>query len=319
MNWLSKLLKKNKKRLGLQLDGDTLSYCLLNPLSTTPFIELSGQLALTEEALKTDFKSSLAKLDVKGSDAYWILASEHYRIMTLDKPNVPSNEMDDAIRWQVKDHIDVPINEAVLTHFDYPEALPSKNKINVVVARRDAVESIIKLSELVDINLIAIDIAELAMGNLMTPWLQEGQSIALIAESLRGVVVNCYIGHQFSFTRELPGVFLPRDKSEDELSLDENIEQDSNDQLLLEIQRTLDYYESQISKRAVTKVVIPNVGSQLEELETALKRDLGLAVELLNLESLYQWQPPIIETELIRNLSVCGGALRELGGAHAAN
>lgn len=320
MSWLDTLFKKNKKRFGLQLDAGTLSYCLLDPSSSLPEVQLSGQLKLTEEALSTDFKASMAELNVKGSEAYWVLASEHYRILTIDKPSVPDNELVDAIRWQVKDLIDVPMEDAVITHFDYPDSLPGKTQVYVVVARKDAIQTIIELTEQADMELVAIDIAELAMGNLMHPWLQEGQSMALIAENLKGIVVNCFIGNEFSFTRELPGVFLPRDKSDDELSLDLEVDsQQSNEQLLLEIQRTLDYYESQISKRAVTRVVIPNIGSQLDSLQSSLQTDLGLQVELLSLDTLYQRQDSVSEIDMIRNLSVCGGVLRDLGGRHATN
>lgn len=338
MDWLNKLLNKNNKRIGLQLEGETLSFCYLQPKANTPEISAASQIQLSEDSLTVSFKAAIAEINAKGADAYWILPSESYRLLTVERPSVPESEMTEAIRWQIKDQIDVPLEEAVITHFEYPDNLPGGKRQFVVVARLDAVQRLIDLSLQSDLNLKAIDIQELSLGNLMTPWLQQGQNIALIAETPTGISVNCFNGNEFSFNRALPGVFLPRSNEPDtsasqnpdgdaeaeeaEFSLDVDIGQHAsddtnNDQLLLEIQRTLDYYESQISRQAVTKVILPDFGQKTESLAEELNANLGLQVDILKLNKHFHWSDSLVEHQLSRHLPVCGGAYRDMEVAHA--
>ncbi|PWK52941.1 hypothetical protein [Pleionea mediterranea] len=343
MDWLNKLLNKNNKRIGLQLEGETLSYCYLLPQTNTPEISAASQIQLSEDSLTVSFKAAIAEINAKGADAYWILPSESYRLLTVERPSVPDSEMTEAIRWQIKDQIDVPLEEAVITHFEYPDNLPGGKRQFVVVARLDAVQRLIDLSLQSDLNLKAIDIQELSLGNLMTPWLQQGQNIALIAETPTGISVNCFNGNEFSFNRALPGVFLPRSNDpvnsepetsdstdnentngDEEFSLDVDIGQHetddtNNDQLLLEIQRTLDYYESQISRQAVTKVILPDFGQKTESLAEELNANLGLQVDILKLNKHFNWSDSLVEHQLSRHLPVCGGAYRDMEVAHATD
>ncbi|NVJ62365.1 MAG: hypothetical protein HWE27_18400 [Gammaproteobacteria bacterium] len=347
MNWLNKLLSKNNNRIGLQLESDQVSYCLFDPEPAALRIIGADKQQLDHKTLDDQFKKLMSQLNAKGRDAYWILSPDHYRLMTVERPMVPEEEMADAIKWQVRDLIDLPLEEAVISYFDYPEDIPGPSRLYVVVARRDVITRIIKLSESADLNLDSIDIEELSIGHLISPMLQEGHNIAFVGESSKGISMHCYVGDKFCFTRALPGVFLPRGLPEQEftLDLDEVAEPESDseltldleepsdtqakdnqpapqanyDQLLLEIQRTLDYYESQIAKRSVTKIIVPDIGEPTTRLVDLLKNELGLQVEVVKLEQVCRWTNVLSESHLSKQLGVCSAAFRNIEVAHAAD
>lgn|GEM_PF-5863228 len=309
---LKNLLQKSKQSISLKLDNGRLDYCLFEPSISAPTISAAGVEELSQEALETEFKRIINQVDGKGRDAHWVLPTSSYRLLTIEKPAVPDEELSQAIQWQVKDLIDTSLEQAVITSFDYPESLAGPKRLFVVVARRDEVMQIIELSKESGLELKTIGIEELSLGHLLSEQLSDGQNLAFIAESSSGLTINCFLGHEFVFTRSLPNVYLPDDDPELFLDLDDaqpNAATDSDDQWLLEVQRTLDYYESQIAKRSVTKVVVPQLGKSTETIVSSLESNLGLKVEVFTFADLCLLSDGLSEQKLSKHLTVCGGCL----------
>ena len=249
-----------------------------------------------------------------------MLPAEQYRVISLTRPAVPDEEMIEAIRWQLKDQIDYAIDEAVIDYFPYPESLPGEPKLYATVAHRSVIENIVMMSQEARLNLKVIDINELSIRNMLLPQLKEGQNVAFIGEQLKGIIFNCFLGHDFVFSRQLAGSYFPRLTVENDFSLDNDlIDSDTSDQLLLEIQRTLDYYESQIARNAITKLIIPDLGSSTENVSQLLKNNLGSEIEVLQPEKLCQWSDSISSHLICSRMAVSGCALRTEGKVNAAS
>ena len=196
----------------------------------------------------------------------------------------------------------------------------SQPKIYSVVAHRSLIEKIIHLSEAADLTLTAIDIDELSCKNLLLPQLSEGQNTAFIGEQSRGVSLNCFVGNDLAFSRLLAGTYFPHKSEEEELSFDVDLGQsDVSDRLLLEIQRTLDYYESQIARQPVTRLLIPDLGEATEAITQLLNDNLDSQVEVIQLENLCQWDEKITAEGICRRLSLCGSVFRNEGVDRAAS
>jgi len=323
VNWLNALLKKNNKRIGLQLDGDTLSYCLVDVSGPQPSVISVGQATLDSgDKIKESFANCISEIGAKGADAYWVIPSEFYRIIAMEKPAVPETEIKEAIRWQIKEQIDFNVEDAAIDYFGFPEALPGAAKINVVVCHKSAVETLVDLTLEAGLTMQVIDISELAVGNLLLSSFQDGQNTGFLAENSKGIVVNCFMGSDFSFTRSLAGVFMPREKDDsNEFSLDVDLgSEDQYDQLLLEIQRTLDYYESQIARQSITRLVIPDLGAKTESFSKLLAENLGIKVDKVQLAELMTWdESSVNNSALSQFLHICGCCLRDKEMVHAAN
>lgn len=320
MSWLSKILTKNKPAIGLQLDGSRLSYCLLERSSFGPKILAAGVMPFESSAEHSDIKRELNKLNAKGRSAVWVLPSNRYRLMTIDKPAVPDEELEAAIQWQIKDLIDTTLEQAVICSFPYPKQMVGAEKLYVVVAAKHDIEAIIQLSDDAGLSLLAIEIEELTIGRILSPQLHGEQNVAFIAETAGGLTINCFMGNEFAFTRSLPGVYLPSQTSE--FTLDDeagnSVASVDDEQWLLEVQRTLDYYESQIAKRNISKVIIPELSDATELIVEQLKSNLGLQVEVFSVADICQYEPAAISGELAQYFPILGGALRQQVGENAA-
>ncbi|MEE4245302.1 MAG: hypothetical protein V2I33_07810, partial [Kangiellaceae bacterium] len=216
MSWLSARFGKSRQRIGLQLDGNVLSYGLVHFNDEQPRLERLGTAETDSKAPADSIKRILAKAGLTSGEAHWLLPMDQYRLLTVERPAVPDSEMADAIKWQIKEQIDFDVADTVLDYFAYPEHLPGPSRLYVVVAHRAAIQQVITISEACGLQLESIGISELAIGQLCLPLLNADQNIAYIGESPRGIVLNCFLGDQFAFSRSLNGIFLPRKSADEE-------------------------------------------------------------------------------------------------------
>lgn len=97
-----------------------------------------------------------------------LLATTQYQILQLDAPAVPRAEWVAATRWRLKDFIDYDPAEAQLDCVAIPaeDGTPG-NRILTVVARQDAVRQTMQDHLRAKLNLVSIDVPEMALRNLL--------------------------------------------------------------------------------------------------------------------------------------------------------
>ncbi len=318
MRWLKQLSNKNKRILGFRLDGNQLHYCSIYFRKQQALIETIGcHTVEAVDALENDLKMIASKLKAKGASVNWSLPSDQYRLIVTTRPTVPRDELIDALRWQIKDQTDFDVEEAVIDAFDYPEALPGDRRVYVVVIHKSSIQYLVDATMNAGLQLNAIDINELSVGNLLIPQLIDDQSIAFISQQEKGVVLSCFLGKEFAFSRLLSGTYFSQASDDDDFKLDDDDEQ-VNEHLLLEIQRTIDYYESQVARQAITRILLPDYGGVSQRLMDLLKESVDAKVEFLKLENSCQWTPSLSTKAIYQQLALCGSLFRqELN--HAAN
>lgn len=236
-----------------------------------------------------------------------------YHLLLVEAPDVQPAELRAAIRWRIKDLIDFHVDDAVIDVFEVPNQKTAgrNSMMYAVVARTSAVRE--RIDKLVDagINLTVVDIPELALRNI----------VALLPEDVGGVAsvyLESGIG-LITITRQ--GVlYLSRqiDLGYEDLFVspgEETPAQDRADQIIIEIQRSLDYYESHFSQPAVANVVIMPLGTSAAGLVNYLNSNLDLQVRELDLNQLIDMASPLDRTEQSSCLLAVGAALREEGKA----
>ena len=80
----------------------------------------------------------------------------------------------------------------------------------------------------------------------------------------------------------------------------------------MEVQRSLDYYESQFSKGAITSLVVAPSEVRIEGMLDYLAQQLGLVVKPLDLNRTLDCRQSLDEVAQSRCFSAIGAALREV-------
>lgn len=236
------LLKKKSKagKVGLEIRTDGISLAIAredNQVSSCIFRECNA-------ADRADVLDSLvSEFSLSGAACRVVLPAEQYKVYPLEKPNVEDDELADAVRWKIKDLLDYDVNDAVIDVFDFPsDALKGRpEQVNVVSSRAVLIQDTVNLVNKSGLELESIDISELAIRNVAVKLSEdEDRSVAVLyLRHGAGMIVlvkggTLYFSRHFDFSLS---------------ALNDVSQQDSViQQLALEVQRSFDYFESQMAQ-----------------------------------------------------------------------
>jgi len=243
--------RKSKKHItaGIEVSDDRVSILLLdikdpNSPHIKKYVSYDVNDKNTLGDIANNLKQVISECGVKQIPCCYVLGEKDYELFQLESPNVPDNEIVEAMRWKVKDLIAYNIEDAVFDVFFQP-ANGGKKMLYAVVAKKDLIAKRYAIIDQCDLNLIAVDIPELSYRNYIEHTEYANKSVALVvikSESGKLLVIN---NSEVCFTRTFP------------LSYSAGLFDDipEND-LILELQRSLDYYERQLKQDAPSIIII---------------------------------------------------------------
>lgn len=245
--------------------------------------------------------------DLDGYQCLTVMDLGSYNLPLVEAPDVQSSELRAAIRWRIKDLIDFHVDDAVIDVFEVPnqKAAGRNTMMYAVVARTSAVKQRIDRLTQADINLQIVDIPELALRNLAT----------LLPEDVGGVA-TLYLQQDaglITVTRQST-MYLSRRidvGTAGLIGIDPEQRQRRLDSIIVEIQRTLDYYESHFSQPAVSNVVITPVTDELNDIASYLNQQLDMQVREMDLNQLVDLPEAMDKEQQANCLLAVGAALRQ--------
>lgn len=232
-----------------------------------------------------------------------VMASDHYELLLVEAPRVEPSELRAAVRWKVKNLIDFHVDDAVIDVFEIPgqqNRPQGQSMMYAIAARAREVRDRIDLFEDADLNLQVIDVADMALRNLAAQLDDDVRGVAMLyLDNERGLITLTRQGNLFLSRRLETGTDLLTEPGSSAF-----------EQIVLEVQRSLDYYDSHFSQPPVSSVhVLPGFAGH-EELIGRLSDGLDLEVAGYDPQSVFRWDVPIPSTDPAAVLLAIGGALR---------
>jgi len=320
-NWLQKA--QSKKLTGIVQQSEGLAFACISQDKTgeKPHLdECIFQPQLSD--LKTTLNQLLQQAKQIASPVTTLLSSNHFTLLLMQRPTVEDNELIDAIRWQIKDQLNYPPQEAIIQILDIPgqQERGRLPMIYAIAAHQDTIKSSIELIEDSKLKLRYVDIPELAQRNIS----------ALLPEDFIGVaLLNLQAGHGLLTITHEGELYLSRvidigyehleeaeqnPQSNNGLSLEETSSEHDNNisKIVLEIQRSLDYYESHYGKPTIGNLIIAPLETDIPNLNRQLEDDLGLVVRSLDLDEIISSDSKVDLELQAKCFSAIGSALRQV-------
>lgn len=236
-----------------------------------------------------------------------LMPSDMYSLHIMEAPPVPPEEIAEAMRWRVKDMIDYPIDDAVIDVFDVPDQQSSVDMVYVVCARKSEVKKQADMLLAAGFNLEQISITEIALRNIASVYDPTGQGMALIDLGSEGGSVTLSKDGVLYFTRHLlaaDALFGSHYTDQITPSMESWL-----DRVVVDVQRSLDYYESQYSQPATYSVKLVPLAKPIIGTKDYLEKQLGMDLEYLDIAQVFKVED-IINPDIIRQcLPVIGAAL----------
>lgn len=281
-SWFNRLFSKEKigseLTLGVSLTPSHAAWCLIrkgaNGLQITQSHGVVQTFTSPEEALQVLMESA----PLPKAPCFICLGHQYYNMLLVDAPMVPDEELSEAVKWKVKDLITQSLDNVVMDAFRLPDDAyrGRMNMLYVAVIERELIQGIVNLCEKAGVDLVEISVNELAMAAVASHMdtLSE-RSAAFLYLNGEGGTINLIEQGALYLTRtiEMGG-------GSNTFSGNLDFQQDPVDNLALDVQRSLDYYESQIGKSGVTMLYLVSDSDEQNNWCVGLKERLPIAAEL---------------------------------------
>jgi len=309
LDWLDRLTAK-KGIVGIEVLPDGLALVAKGCNRGENDIDVLSM--LNPEVSGSDLNSELANFVEKQKIAkrlcHLILSSKDYQLLLVEAPEVPAEELRDAVKWRIKDLISMPVEQAVIDVFELPSdaSRSSKKMLYAVVSELSRIHQLIDMVNASGLTLASIDIGEMAMRNIAQVLQGSGSNdrgVGIVRVVAGGGSVslykegNLYLSRQFQLNYS--GGLL------DDLP---------TDALALEVQRSLDYYERQMGMTPPGALYMCGENVSADKITLDFTRSLTVPARMLDLGEAIGFAEQTDDGMVQLCIGALGGSLRSAGG-----
>ncbi|MHB8455921.1 MAG: type IV pilus biogenesis protein PilM [Acidiferrobacterales bacterium] len=243
--------------------------------------------------------------DLKHARCTTLLGDADYQLVLTEAPEVSADELKAALRWRVKDLINFHINDASLDVFDLPgDVTPGRTReMYVVAARNLAIQARADLLDAAGINLDIIDVPELAQRNIAALLPEDANGVVMLSLQAGGGLITLTRQSLLYLSRPLNIGFETLAAAADPAG--------HYDHIVLEVQRSLDYFESHFREAPIRHLVLGPAPTPLPGLLDYLRANLNVQVSQLDLAQVLDCDKAMPSEWQARYLPSIGAALRQ--------
>lgn len=229
-------------------------------------------------------KATLDRLGATRASACAVVDGDDYQIVQVEAPDVLPSEMRAAIRWRLRDAVNFNVDEAAVDVFEIPDPVrrTTAKMLFAVAARDSAIQRLAGTLKPVAKGFHAIDIPELCLRNLSALLPQDSKGVAMLALNQRFAQLVITRQGVMYLTRHIDTArgFNPHERERKAEDIDAGA-------LALELQRSLDYYESHYDQMPIGDLVIAPADDRARRLASELKNETSLRVSVLDVRDLF--------------------------------
>lgn len=236
-----------------------------------------------------------------------VLRAEDYQLVLVEAPDVPPAELRAAMRWRLKDAIDFRVEDAVIDVFDVPTQSRGGHgrMMYAVAARRGAIERC--AATLVSAPAFdVVDVPEMCLRNIAARLPEAAGGVALLHLGDTSASIILVRGTTFYFSRQ-----TDLQPPQPNAAIRDGDSHTESDGIVLELQRSLDYYERHFDQPPIQRIAISPYCERAQALAQTLNRDTGFEVSAVDLNSLLDCTTPLDTQTQAACVMAVGAAIRE--------
>ena len=303
-------MKKQKKGpasvVGLCFDETAWALAEIGPFGKSQvlrqFFQSPTQSREDQETNAILLKNTVTQLGLRNRRSVVLLPAKAYQVFLIERPNVPESEMKSAIRWKISEYSDIPVEEAVVDFIELPHAKNADNPslCYAVIAKKQTIDELVMQVSQAGLSVEAVDISQSALRYIALKLEETNEGQALLHVQAKKSHLILFQDRSLIMMREI------------EMGLEDLQQQNSEQALASEIQRSLDYCSSKLSHHDVSRLLITPLVEKQPSLLSHLSNALGLPVrEIVFSEFLSNLNDNELKKENMTTLAI-GAALRNL-------
>lgn len=234
-----------------------------------------------------------------------VLDSTDYQLFPSDPPELPKEEWPAAMQWQIQDHISGPASEMVVELFDIPpvDNQQKTNRIYVVTAREARLQRLSHIALSSGLALNNITITELALCRLAAKLPEQRSGVGVLQLQPKGGLLLIMRQQTLYLARSI------NSSSQLNNATNNDFAHIFQEEVILEIQRTLDYFEGSFNHPPISCLYIIPAGDNMSNLPDMLAAQLAVPVKRFVISQHIDLPPTLSERGLATVMPAIGAAL----------
>jgi len=278
-------------RVGIALgDGDQL--VMLHGRDTEDGVTLEGLCSAGLESpgdLGSRLSAWVNDHDLQGACASFVLAPEDYQVVMIESPQVAEAELREAARWGARDFLKFDVQDAVIDVFAVPspQSRAKAAMLNVVAAEKSRVDALCASLSAASLKPSVVDIPELCLRNLALGHEQHERGLGIVYLDKEGGLLSLVRGDELFLTRRISVGASALDAADVESRAQ------LLDEIVLELQRSFDYYERQYGQPPIRQVLVAPSQPNTDFVADQLRYELNIDVVALDLAIMKGYQADV--------------------------
>lgn len=273
-----------KGRVGIELGANKIS---LSYVRDTEVEQCAYHFSDSKEERAAILKSFVQEHQLKGMRTSLVLAPRCYQILLTEMPDVEEAEVAEALPWKIKELLHYPLEELVLQHFFLPEDSFNRRQrmLYVIAVQKKQLNAFVDITEEAGLQVDSIDVPEMVLLRSILKRKDSQKNVAaLYVDNTQGIL--CLGQQGMLYLSRAVDVGLEAFLSGLNARVDDSMSaQLPHETFLLELQRSLDYYEVQQGKGAVAEISCAPMGTETEMVQQFLDERLAPTVNIADIDS----------------------------------
>ncbi|MCJ8311345.1 MAG: pilus assembly protein PilM [Saccharospirillaceae bacterium] len=242
-----------------------------------------------------------------------ILPEEQYQMRLVEIPDVGDSDAMEAVKLKASDFITYPIDDALVDVIKMPEkAFHGRRKMAfVVITESEPVLRVVDVIKQAGLSVHSVDVADLALRNLSTYCNHNPYSGVLLIAWQHSQINLCHFQDLVVNRRiDIGSLGL---LAEDQTKNDQLTDKVQHDSLMLEMQRSMDYFESQLGLGVIDEICVLSFMELPDSIYDILDRNFNTNIHKVKIDELFELGKNSEVNMLDQCFVAIGGALRYQG------
>jgi MSHA biogenesis protein MshI len=234
-----------------------------------------------------------------------ILEPSEYQILLTESPNVDDSEMCQALWWKVKDLVAVDQDNAQIDYLDLPEDsnLHQTKKVYAIIADRQKTNKKIEFLEELGLRPIIVETPETALLHLTSTLCSSPAGTSVVYLNSEQSLLMLMADSQMYLSRTLQYDYQERPEA-----------------VVLDLQRSMDYYESQLGKPPCLKILVLPKQDQHNDVMQNLSNNINVDITTLDLNDVVPCaQELTAQLQQHCLIAICGALRSNVAISNTAN
>jgi MSHA biogenesis protein MshI len=272
---------------------------------------------ISVEQMEQQLRQWVSQYQLKNKLTNFSLAPHQFSFVLTETPEVEDQELVNAMQWKTKELLDMDMDELVIDCLPIPgqKQRGRQAMAYVVAADIDVLKSYVGILEKSELALRSIDIPAMVQRNIASLLPEDKHGVALLNLYQRSGLLTITRGGDVYLARDLEvGYTHFADPEEDTKGMQleglPSATQSTLDAIVLEVQRSIDYYERYFAQPPINSLVIAPLQREVPGMVEYIASQLGLQVRELDLNVLLGLPEAMPRTQQSQCLPAIGAALR---------